>query len=202
MSLVIRIKRAARRILYLKYKHGKNKLGYLGEHVSIPNDIVMAGERNIFIDNDVSLGNQTTMHAMNAKITIKQGSVAAKGLKISTGNHERRIGRFVSTIKESEKNHSIGLDKDVVIEEDVWLGFNVVVLSGVTIGRGCTIAAGSVVSKSTCPYSIWGGVPAKFIKFYWTIDEIQEHEKILYTEQDRLTKEYLSELFLKYENKE
>lgn len=198
MSIVICIKRAARKILYFKYKYGRSRLGYLGNSVNIPRDIVMAGNKNIYFGDNVSLGNQTTMHAINASITIKQGTVAAKGLKISTGNHERRIGRFVSTIREEEKNHSIGLDKDVIIEEDVWLGFNVVVLNGVTIGRGCTIAAGSVVSKSTCPYSVWGGVPAKFIKFYWTIDEIIEHEKTLYKESDRYTKEYLSGLFLEY----
>ena len=198
MSIILYIKRILRKVLYIKYQYGKNRLGYLGRNVSIPYDIVLVGNNNIYLSDYVSLANQTTMHAVNAKIIIKQGVVAAKGLKISTGNHERRIGRFVSTIRESEKNHSIGLDKDVVIEEDVWMGFNVVILNGVTIGRGCTIAAGSVVSKSTCPYSVWGGVPAKFIKFYWTIDEIMEHEKTLYKESDRFSKEYLTGLFLEY----
>ena len=43
-----------------------------------------------------------------------------------------------------------------------------------------TVAAGAVVTKSLPPYGICGGVPAKPIKFYWTIDQILEHEEKLY----------------------
>lgn len=48
---------------------------------------------------------------------------------------------------------------------------------GVTVGRCATIAAGSVVNKDIPPYCIVGGIPAKVIKFYWSIDEILQHEK-------------------------
>lgn len=54
--------------------------------------------------------------------------------------------------------------KPIVIEDDVWIGANVTVLQGVTIGRGAIVAAGSVVTKNVDPYTIVGGVPAKFIK--------------------------------------
>ena len=43
---------------------------------------------------------------------------------------------------------------DVTIEEDVWFGANIVLLKGVTIGRGSVVAAGAVVNKSCPPYSI------------------------------------------------
>lgn len=115
-----------------------------------------------------------------------------------TGGHERRIGRFCSTITDKEKNFSLGLDRDVTIEEDVWCGMNVTVLRGVTVGRGCTIAAGSVVTKSTPPYSICAGVPARFVKFYWTIDEILEHESKVYPYEERYKKDELECLFKKY----
>ena len=52
----------------------------------------------------------------------------------------------------------------IVLEEDVWLGTHVVVLPGVTIGKGAIVAAGSIVNKSIPPYEIWGGTPAKFIR--------------------------------------
>lgn len=71
-------------------------------------------------------------------------------------------------------------------------------MSGVTIGRGSTVAAGAVVSKSMPPYCICGGVPAKVIKFYWSIDQIIEHEKKLYQENERYTREELKEIFRKY----
>ena len=52
----------------------------------------------------------------------------------------------------------------VIIEDDVWLGMNVTVLKGVTIGRGSVIAAGSVVSRDIPANCLAGGVPAKYIK--------------------------------------
>ena len=87
-----------------------------------------------------------------------------------------------------------GYDKDVIVEEDVWIGCNVTLLCGVTIGRGSTIAAGAVVNKDIPPYCIAGGVPAKVIKYYWSIDEIMEHEEKLYTEERRLSREYLESI--------
>ena len=113
-----------------------------------------------------------------------------------TGNHARIVGTFVSDIRESNKPD--GFDQEVVIEEDVWIGCNVTLLAGVTIGRGATVAAGAVVSKSMPPYCICGGVPARFIKFYWTVDQILEHEAKLYEEKDRYTREQLEEIYSKY----
>jgi acetyltransferase-like isoleucine patch superfamily enzyme len=52
----------------------------------------------------------------------------------------------------------------IVIGGDVWLGANVIVLKGVTIGTGAIVAAGAVVNRSIAENQIWGGVPAKFIK--------------------------------------
>ena len=53
----------------------------------------------------------------------------------------------------------------ITVEDDVWLGFRVTVLSGVTVGRGAVVAAGSVVTKDIPPYSIVGGVPARVIRY-------------------------------------
>ena len=87
------------------------------------------------------------------------------------------------------------------MEEDVWIGCNVTLLSGVTIGRGSTEAAGAVVAKTMPPYCICGGIPAKFIKFYWTIDQILEHEAKLYSEEERYTREQLEEIFVKWQKR-
>lgn len=54
--------------------------------------------------------------------------------------------------------------RPVHIMDDVWIGSRVIILPGVTIGKGCIIAAGSVVTKSIPDYSIVGGVPGKVIK--------------------------------------
>jgi acetyltransferase-like isoleucine patch superfamily enzyme len=52
----------------------------------------------------------------------------------------------------------------ISIGNDVWLGARVTVLDGVNIADGCVIGAGSVVNKSTEPYGVYAGVPAKLIK--------------------------------------
>ncbi|PQA77460.1 CatB-related O-acetyltransferase [Rhodoferax sp. TS-BS-61-7] len=64
-----------------------------------------------------------------------------------------------------------------VIESDVWLGFGAVVLTGVTIGRGSVVAAGSVVTKDIPPYSIAAGVPAKVVALRFADEQtIARHE--------------------------
>ena len=53
----------------------------------------------------------------------------------------------------------------VVIENDVWIGANVSILDGITIGNGAIVGAGAVVTKDVPPYAIIGGVPAKILKY-------------------------------------
>jgi maltose O-acetyltransferase len=55
-------------------------------------------------------------------------------------------------------------EQPITIGDDVWIGTRVIILPGCNIGEHSIIAAGSVVTKSCEPYSIIGGVPAKFIK--------------------------------------
>lgn len=136
--------------------------------------------------------------AKNAKIRIGHNVVASHNLKIISGDHERRIGIFCNNITEINKNKSLGLDQDVIIESDVWIGMNVIILKGVTIGRGTTISAGAVVVKSMPPYCICGGVPAKVIKFYWSVEQIIEHEIYLYPPEERFTKEQIENFINNY----
>jgi acetyltransferase-like isoleucine patch superfamily enzyme len=73
----------------------------------------------------------------------------------------------------------LGLGLQLIVGEDVWMGFGAVVLSGVTIGRGAIVAAGSVVTRDIPPYAIVGGNPARTLTMRFTPDEIIEHERIL-----------------------
>jgi maltose O-acetyltransferase len=54
--------------------------------------------------------------------------------------------------------------KSVFIGNGVWVGVNATILPGITIGDGCVIAAGAVVTSDCEPNCLYGGVPAKIIK--------------------------------------
>ena len=70
-----------------------------------------------------------------------------------------------------------GTARPVDIGEDTWLGAGVIVLGGVTIGDGAIVAAGAVVNKDVPPFTIVGGVPAKFIRKLDREEERQEGGK-------------------------
>jgi acetyltransferase-like isoleucine patch superfamily enzyme len=62
----------------------------------------------------------------------------------------------------------------IVVEDGVWIGYGVTVLSGVRIGKGAILATGAVVTKDVPPYTIVGGVPAKVIKKRFSDELIDE----------------------------
>lgn len=173
----------------------RKKFGYIADDVLITPPLSVSNPKNVFLYGNNGL-NHATLLTTNAKFIMKKNSGAAEGLKVSTGNHARIVGVPYRNITEEMK--PVGLDQDVIVEEDVWIGMNVTLLSGVTIGRGTTVAAGAVVTKSIPPYCVCGGVPAKFIKFYWTIEQILEHEAKIYSEEERYTRKQLEGIFELY----
>jgi acetyltransferase-like isoleucine patch superfamily enzyme len=66
----------------------------------------------------------------------------------------------------------------VIIGNDVWIGKKTMIMSGVNIGDGAVIAAGTVVTKDVPPYSIVGGNPSKLIKFRFNTIQIEKLLKI------------------------
>ena len=130
------------------------------------------------IGNNVSIGYHADFVATRSKIIIGDHVVFGPHVSIRGGDHRFDIpGRYIDTIKDDEKLPEN--DADVVFEGDNWIGMNVTILKGVTIGFGSVIAAGSVVSRSIPPYSIAGGVPAKVIRRRFSDEEIAIHEKAL-----------------------
>ena len=68
----------------------------------------------------------------------------------------------------------------IVIQDDVWIGFGAVVLSGVTVGRGAIVGAGAVVHKDVAPYSVVTGNPANKVGMRFSENQIAQHEKMIY----------------------
>lgn len=108
--------------------------------------------------------------------------VIGPNLTIIAGDHNyKSVGKFIC----DEKNKLPENDQDVIIESDVWIGCNVTILKGVTIGRGSVVAACACVTKDIPPYSIVGGIPAQVLKRRFTDEQIAEHENIIYEKNDK-----------------
>lgn len=193
MNIFYKISKAQQLIQYIQDKFWaffiKRSMGHCGKNVMIkPTTSVFKGIENFYIEDDVRIARYAVIYSTQAKVYIGSKTGIAPYLKIITGNHRSKVGHFMF---DGDYEKQIDDDKDVIIEGDSWFGINVTILSGVTIGRGSIVAAGAVVTKSCPPYSIVGGIPAKVLKYRFTIEEALEHERILYPEEKRLSKEFL-----------
>lgn len=68
----------------------------------------------------------------------------------------------------------------IEVGDDVWIGYNAVILSGVTVGQGAVVAAGSVLTRDVPPYAIVGGNPARVLKYRFAPDVIEKMLKLDY----------------------
>ena len=84
---------------------------------------------------------------------------------------------------------------DIVLEDDVWLGYGVTVLSNARIRRGCVVAAGAVVVGELEPYGIYAGVPARLIRKRFSQEVIDKLMEIDYAAIDRQFYREHKELF-------
>lgn len=115
------------------------------------------GNGKIFIGNGTWVGlDGIILSSGNAKVIIGNNVDIAPLTFIGTGTHEiNTCGKRVA---------GFGINNDVIIGDGTWIGARATILPGVTIGKMCMIAAGSVVTKNVPDYTMVGGVPAKFIK--------------------------------------
>ena len=167
----------------------KKQMISCGHHVTFkPSTSNIKGIENMSFGNYVRIHKYATIFSSDARLII--GNKVALGPKVTimTGNHATdTIGTYMWDVHDKKD----GLDKDVIIEDEIWVGSNVTILSGAHISRGCVIAAGAIVNKYIPPYSIVGGVPAKVLKYRFTPEQIIEHEKALYVSEKRLTLEQI-----------
>lgn len=189
------------RLLFLtklgQYKHKRrlSKLGYCGNNVTLGVPSLLSDFTLLHMHDDTEIGDGFCLVSRGGKFIMKHKACAATDITVITGNHAREIGMYFNDYARHAEND---IEKDVIVEEDVWLGTNAVLLSGVKVGRGATVGAGAVVRSNVPPYSIVTGNPAKVVGFSFKPEDIIEHEKILYPEEERLPLEKLEKNYRKY----
>lgn len=152
----------------------KASLAQCGKRVKIASGCEIKPLNNVFIGNNTEIGPRALFWTTRAKIIIGNNVIFGPGVTIVTGDHPTNIvGKHIIDVQDNEKEP--GLDADVVIADDVWIGCNVIILKGVHIAIGCVIAAGSIITRDTEPYAIYAGVPAKKIKSRFSMEELQQH---------------------------
>ena len=85
---------------------------------------------------------------------------------------------------------------DIQVDDDVWIGCNAMILSGVHIHQGAVVAAGAIVTKDVPPYGIVAGVPAKLVGYRF---EEELREKLLDIDFGRIDETFIrthKELFV------
>jgi len=141
---------------YLKSVFLRMNGAKIGRRVCFYPGVWIAPSRNLIVGDDVDLALDVLITA-GGGVEIGDRTLIGYRTQILSTNHNipDNNGHIFGSGHEGKK---------VIICADVWIGCNVTVLPGVTIGTGAVVAAGSIVTRNVEPYSIIAGNPAKFLK--------------------------------------
>ena len=155
----------------LRFAKSKNIYIGVGCKFSSPSQIIFTGTASIgerayfnanggkiIIADNVKFNIGVNLNAsVGGIIDIGANSLIGPGVMMRTANH---IFSDTDCLIRNQGHDS----KDIIIEDNCWLGANVLVMGGIRIGKGSVIGAGSIVTKNIPPMSVAVGVPAKIIK--------------------------------------
>jgi len=135
-----------------------------GRNISIGDDFSGMGKISFYanegflsIGNNCGVSTNIQFGAANGKITIGNDVMIASNVVMRAANHgiEKKQKMYLQTYDEGK----------IIIEDDVWIGANVIILKNVTISKGAVIGAGSVVTKDVPSYAVAAGNPAKVLRY-------------------------------------
>lgn len=152
----------------------------------------------------VSVGRKTYgplfVSAFNREARLTIGnfcSIAPNVAFVLSSDHAAgNISTFPFRVKYGFSDYEALSKGDIVVDDDVWIGYGATILSGVHIGQGAIVAAGAVVAKDVPPYAVVGGVPAKVIKYRFGPEIIGELLKVDYSQlSDDMVRKHIDELY-------
>lgn len=123
----------------------------IGKNARICSSVMIIGAGELEIGDNTWIGHRCVISA-TSRIKIGANCDLAPNVFIGNGTHE--------ITPERERVADIEISKDVVIGDGCWLCVNSTILPGVSIGKKCVVAAGSVVTKSCDDMKLLAGVPA------------------------------------------
>ncbi|WP_459186833.1 acyltransferase [Parabacteroides sp. APC149_11_2_Y6] len=129
---------------------------YCGDNINIEKGANFGTGTGIKIGSNSGLGIRCKVRG---PLEIGNDVMMGPDVIIFTSNHE------TSRTDIPMRGQGSTVPQKVIIHDDVWIGARVIILPGVTVGKGAILAAGAIVSKDVPEYSIVGGVPAKVLKY-------------------------------------
>ena len=141
----------------LRYLQEKNTAAVHNHGSSIGGKCELVHPENIYIGKNSYVNGGLLIASPNAKIVIGDDCLISYNVHLRTDMHnyidaDRLIREQVSA------------ERDIVIGDDVWIGYGAQIMAGVTVAKGSVIGAGAVVPRDTQEYGVYGGVPARWIK--------------------------------------
>lgn len=173
----------------------KKRLAHCGKDVVITFPCKLSKPQNVFMSDHTLIQPNVTFIMNEGKVYVGKWAVIASNSTLITDNHIPTVGINHRMLGRYHINDKV---KDIHIGDDAWVGAGVTIMSGASLGRGSIAAAGCVVNKNVPPYAVVAGVPARIIASVFSKEQIIEHERFLYSEEDRMSEEELTELFAKY----
>lgn len=170
----------------------RKRLGYCGKDVAVFFPCRLSKPSNVFISDYVLIQPGSLFIIDRGKVFIGKWASIANNFTVITDNHVPTVGVNHRILGKYHINDRV---KDIHIGDECWIGFGVTLMNGVTMGRGSVAAAGALVNKDVPPYAVVAGIPAKIIASVFSKDQILEHEKMLYPENERMSNEELDMLF-------
>lgn len=171
--------------IYYSYKYPNSHIeSWIGLNPLIDEPVKIS--KNVIINNRVRIGSFTSI-MQNCVIDRNTEAIGrycsiAQDCIIGPNNHPLHkmssSASFYSTtwglVKKDYRDSFNSIKKRTVIGNDVWIGAKSIIMSGVTVGNGAVIAAGSVVTKDVPAYAIVAGIPATIIKYRFPEDVIAD----------------------------
>ncbi|WP_461248799.1 CatB-related O-acetyltransferase, partial [Treponema sp. R6D11] len=128
----------------------------------------------------------------DTKLIIGNYCSISPGVQFLLGGEHRTdsISTYPFLVQCFGHEREAGSKGDIIIGDDVWIGLNAIICTGIKIGQGAIVAAGSVVTKDVEPYAIIGGNPAKLIKYRF---EESIRKKLLVTDITKMFDNFTEE---------